>query len=834
VHHSRIWIGLVAIAFAAASNAANQEVQYAGLPSWILPVPAPSEGQTPDSASYRVVYTDNQAHFGSNGIEAFQAYRVKILRADALAAGNVTLTWSPDGGDARVHYVRIIRDNQVIDVLKSTKFQVLQREGFLENQTLNGELTATLQVSGLQIGDELEVAVTIRRKDPTLGDHLFGFSQLPATGQPGAFRLRMVMPASANMHWRTSPDLTGLSATTANGQKELIYELRDPHAAVIADGAPARFNIRRFIEVSDFDSWVEVSRRIWPLYDKASVLSPKSPARDEIAHIASANADPTKRMEAAMQLVQDRIRYVYIGLNGGNLRPATADETWERRFGDCKAKTALLLAFLRELGIRGEAVMVNTQGGDGINERLPTPAVFDHVLVRVTQGDKTFWLDGSRLGDRRMDPMPQWRWVLPVRSDGADIEHLTTGPPTSPDSINVIDVDATNGFDQKAAIKIQQVFYGDAALDIRSKLAVLSAEDADRGLRAFWHQTNEWIEPEAVSWRYDEDRTVVVLTITGRGKLDWTGGDADGRNLEIFGAGFTPPAEHLRPKEQDQSAPWLTNYPSFRCWATAIRLPKGSSRWKWDYYSDPINTHLGGVDYWRVADLRDGVMRTVMSSRSDVPEITAEQAEEVNKGLPTFNNNKSTVYQIALTGREPIRKRLVVAPFQADTDWTSPDTPCVPQTQLSWVPAPTAAIVPAIRSLGGVTLGLTPSALTQAKGAPAKKESSTDWIYNSVDAAHYGLLDVIFDNDAADDVRQVRMVIFSGKRGAEPAGMTSLMGRTRQSLVGQYDEPVSEADAGPRGRYLYFGNGVVALVVSGATVGYGIWDVAYWAAKWQR
>lgn len=78
------------------------------------------------------------------------------------------------------------------------------------------------------------------------------------------------------------------------------------------------------------------------------------------------------RAAAALKLVQQDVRYIYIGLNGGNLSPATAEETWQRRYGDCKAKTVLLLALLRELGIEAEAVLVNNSGADdGLDERLP-------------------------------------------------------------------------------------------------------------------------------------------------------------------------------------------------------------------------------------------------------------------------------------------------------------------------------------------------------------------------------------------------------------------------------------------------------------------------------
>jgi Domain of Unknown Function with PDB structure (DUF3857)/Transglutaminase-like superfamily len=672
----RFWIGAIALALMAHASAGNKEVQYTEVPTWVMPLPTPTDSPTPDGAPFRVIYSDNQIHLGPNGFEAYQAYRLKILKPDALSAGNITVSWSPDAGDAKVHYLRIIRGKDVIDVLKTTKFQVLQREGFLEQAALNGQLTAALQSPGLQVGDELEFSGTIRTKDPTLGDHLFGFAQLPATGLPGTFRMRVAWPKTSNLHWRASPDVTGVTPRAVNGEMELLYELRDPHSAVVADGAPARVNVRRFLEVSDFDSWSDVSRRMWPLFDKAAVLARNSPVRAEIAQIATAQTDPVRRMAAALQLVQDRIRYVYIGLNGGNFTPATADQTWDRKFGDCKAKTSLLLAILRELGIRGEPVLVNSAGGDGINERLPTPGFFDHVVVRVNLDDKTYWLDGTRLGDSTLEPPLNLRWILPLRAAGSDLERAPSKPPRSPDTIVVMDVDTTKGFDQKAVIRIQQILRGDSARNGAFRIKAMSAEDADKAVRAYWRQSDGWIEQDTAGWNYDERQGLLVLTLTGQGKVDWTGDDAGGRSLNIFGAGFTPPNEYHRPKEQDQTAPWVTDYPTYHCWVTAIHLPAANSSWKWDYDSDSVNSQMGGTHYWRVADLREGVMRTVMSRRVDVPEITAAQAEEVNQQLPKFNNSMSRVYQIASGTDASTHPSRQLPPFNAATDWTRPDTAC--------------------------------------------------------------------------------------------------------------------------------------------------------------
>jgi hypothetical protein len=60
-----------------------------------------------------------------------------------------------------------------------------------------------------------------------------------------------------------------------------------------------------------------------------------------------------------------------------------------------------------------------------------------------------------------------------------------------------------------------------------------------------------------------------------------------------------------------------------------------------------VNQKLGGVTYWRTSDMREGVVRTVMSKRFDVPEISSAEAQEVNRMLPKFDNNISRVYQIS-------------------------------------------------------------------------------------------------------------------------------------------------------------------------------------------
>ncbi|RRN65589.1 DUF3857 domain-containing protein [Caulobacter sp. 602-1] len=643
---------MAALVLAGGAHAGSRTVQYGPAPAWVIASPAATGSPAQEGAAFQVIYLDNQTRLSSDGDEFYTAYRFKILRPEALSIGNLTAVWSPGSDDIRIHRLKIIRDGREIDVLAANRFKVIQREDELAAAMLYGNLTATLQAPGLQVGDELEFALTIRRRDPTLGDHAQGALQLPAQGAPGAYRLRLLWPTGKAVQWRASSDLGELRPIQAGGENLLSYELRDPKTVVLTDGAPPRYNVRRLLQFSGFSSWSEVSSVLAPFYEVAQTAAPNSPIRAEAARIAVSTQDPAARAEAALKLVQERIRYVYVGLADANYRPASVDETWTRKFGDCKAKTALLLALLRELDIPAEAVLVNSQGGDAIEGLLPMLNAFDHVLVRARIGDKSYWLDGTRIGDQRLDQLtpPTSRWALPIRTKDAAVERIQPDAPMLAETGQILDIDARAGFDKPAKIEAREFFRGDEALMLKAKLSQLSPEDSERAQRDYWAKDQTWAEPKTVGWTYDPAQTLLIMTMTGEGPLEWEGDETEGRRLDIQNAGFSPPAPYKRGREQDQDAPWLIEFPAYRRWTTVLRLPHVEGK-SWSFRASDMDIRMGGVAYRRDAVLyRDNVthqetLRTIMSRRALAPEITADEARETNKQLQTFDNRVSFVYQ---------------------------------------------------------------------------------------------------------------------------------------------------------------------------------------------
>ncbi|MHA6316907.1 DUF3857 domain-containing protein [Altererythrobacter sp. CAU 1778] len=114
------------------------------------------------------------AHIHSGGQQSYFDQTVRILTSQALQAGNIALRWNPAAGKPVIHALQITRDGTVIDVLKSTEFQILRREEQLETAMLDGLLTATLKVPDLRVGDDLTLAYSLPASDPTLRDVSYG------------------------------------------------------------------------------------------------------------------------------------------------------------------------------------------------------------------------------------------------------------------------------------------------------------------------------------------------------------------------------------------------------------------------------------------------------------------------------------------------------------------------------------------------------------------------------------------------------------------------------------------------------------------------------------
>ena len=112
--------------------------------------------------------------------------------------------------------------------------------------------------------------------------------------------------------------------------------------------------------------------------------------------------------------------------------------------------------------------MLARNGGsdDGFDARLPNPSLFDHVLVRVTIDGAQYWLDGTLpvVATAHTTTDFPYRWMLPLRPTGSELEFRAWSPPPRPYEINLYEIDARAGLDAPARIVSTSIKRGPEAL----------------------------------------------------------------------------------------------------------------------------------------------------------------------------------------------------------------------------------------------------------------------------------------------------------------------------------------------------------------------------------
>ena len=117
---------------------------------------------------------------------------------------------------------------------------------------------------------------------------------------------------------------------------------------------------------------------------------------------------------------------------------------------------------------------------------------------------------------------------------------------------------------------------------------------------------------DSVKWRFDHENDASVLTVSGRGTVDWDDNGGGSKSLALPGGGFSAPSRRQRDPGQNQEAPFY-NEPEFVCHVTTVRLPSDTSDEEWSFNRWYWNTMFGRL-YYRGMRRQDGTIRLVRGS----------------------------------------------------------------------------------------------------------------------------------------------------------------------------------------------------------------------------
>ena len=568
---------LAATALVATPAWAGDKPIYAAAPDWVKPAP-PLDATKLGSDAPQILILDHQQRLQDGQAWAYIDTAGYIANTQMLGqSGTITLPWQPDKGDLMVHRAAIIRGAETINLLAGgQRFTVLQREEKLNERQLSGQLTATMAVEGLRVGDVLRLSFSITRRDAALGGGVETVAEFfPEQLRPKFTRTRLLWPKADKLRWKVFGAGVSPALSSVGGYEEAEFAA-SPKQPEMPGDAPARFKRTPGVEVTSFADWTDISRVMAPLYRTDGLIAPGSPIAAEVAKIEARAAAPRERAALALQLVQDEIRYLFRGMDGGNYNPQAPAQTWTLRYGDCKAKTLLLLAMLHAMKIDAEPVLASSDLGDALPDRLPLPGAFDHVLVRATIGGESLWLDGTGSGTRFADigDTPAFRHVLPIRAAGAQLMALSIQPNARPDVAVAITLDQSAGINLPAPFTASMTMRGQAAEQLHQAQAQLPKDQLSALAAKLISPFISGGQVVSRSVRYDPASGTAVLETTGVDYPDWSKERGRYRldvDQTVGNVNFSP--DRARPAWKD--IPVSTGNALHFLLQRKIRLPKG-------------------------------------------------------------------------------------------------------------------------------------------------------------------------------------------------------------------------------------------------------------------
>jgi len=250
---------------------ANDEISTAGVPEWVetVNVPKIASGDVSNGSSGTIfLLTDKQVNLLEGRHQRYSHFAQKIRNESGLEkASQITIDFDPTYHSLTLHFVRVIRKNEVIDKLKSASVSILQRETDLEHSVFDGWKTATLILEDIRIGDVVEYSYSLGGGNPAFGGRLFGVFDLQWEVPVNYVFYKIIAGNDAVLNFK--PHLTNktFAQKLVDGNWHYYYNEHNVPALHADDKIPSWYNPYPWIQVSQFSEWQDVVEWALPFYE---------------------------------------------------------------------------------------------------------------------------------------------------------------------------------------------------------------------------------------------------------------------------------------------------------------------------------------------------------------------------------------------------------------------------------------------------------------------------------------------------------------------------------------------------------------------------------------
>lgn len=276
-------------------------------------------------------------------------------------------------------------------------------------------------VPGLSVGDEVVFQYTEKISALVPNQFWFQYSFLKAAIVLSE-SVQVDIPSGRKVHVNFQPDYKPEIKTSSD---RTIYQwhtanekIQEKSRNVVLKESMTGTAPSASIQLSTFENWGQVGSWYYGLQHERS--APSAAIRAKALELTKGLDSQEAKAKALYQFVSLNFRYISLNFGIGRYQPHAADEVFANKYGDCKDKHTLLAALLDAAGIPAYPALINTE--KAIDQEVPSPGQFDHLITAVPTGKSILFLDTTA------EVAPYGMLLAPLRHKKALV---ITGPSTA-------------------------------------------------------------------------------------------------------------------------------------------------------------------------------------------------------------------------------------------------------------------------------------------------------------------------------------------------------------------------------------------------------------------
>ncbi|HKG07298.1 MAG TPA: DUF3857 domain-containing protein [Pedobacter sp.] len=485
------------------------------LPSWIVKVK--TTGARPHdkdiSDGYFLSFYENQTHAE---LQEEYAHTVREIISDAGVqnGSQISITYDPSFQKLIFHKILLWRNNKSADQLNEARFKVLQNEKDLSKFIYSGTYDAFLLLEDVRKGDKIEFAYTIKGNNPIFGNKFASQFYFEGSSSIGQLYTSLIVNKDRNVNIKNFNDTQSPKISIRDGFKLYEWESKLTKTHRIADFEPSWYNPLKRVQLTEYSRWNEVVN--WGLSVNAypDLISPL--LNQKIAELKKlSGSDKIKYIELATRFVQDEIRYMGIEMGVYSHRPNSPEKVLKQRYGDCKDKSLLLVHLLSAMDIKAYMAYTDTETTIKTNDLLPSPFIFNHVIVAIDHENRKIWIDPTisfQRGKFIDFYTPDYGYALVLKPGINELEKISSVPKGKLVAKLVFNI-ADTASDKKSSLAIKTTYTGNYADDIRSAIAESGTDGLEKDYLEYYGKFYTDIESKApIRVTDNEEKNKIELT----------------------------------------------------------------------------------------------------------------------------------------------------------------------------------------------------------------------------------------------------------------------------------------------------------------------------------